>query len=157
MSDSSRCQPCWIFALCVVIAFTGCGGQKKLSKAQSQLAKAQAALDESREELKRANAAFDEREMDMELPPVAQASPLSAAPELLVVEIGQDGRYAVEGEELSGEQLQELLDEAAREDARQGALIRAEEATQFRHVVHVMEMCRRAGIADYRMELRQAE
>ena len=93
--------------------------------------------------------AQQERELKVVLPSASEAGPLTARPKLFVVHISRDGRYRVSGRELDSRQIEALLRQAATHNpSSQSVLIRGHEETPFKHVAHLMGVCRKAGIAD---------
>ena len=91
----------------------------------------------------------EERELDVNLPEVAQAQPLSMTQEL-IVNISRDGRYRVAREEYSEQQLAALLTEAQRANPHQRVFIRGDGESSLRHALRVMGLCNRAGL-DYQI------
>jgi biopolymer transport protein ExbD len=94
----------------------------------------------------------EERELNVVLPEVVQAEPLSMPPQELIVNITESGEYIVAAQTLGEEQLAALLREAARKNpGTQSVLIRGDGNSPLRYGVRVMGLCNRAGITDYRV------
>lgn len=91
----------------------------------------------------------EERELDVILPEVTQAQPLSMTPEL-VINVLRDGTYRVVQAEYRDDQLMALIAEAHRNNPHQSALIRGDGETALKHAVRVMGFCNEVGM-DYRI------
>ena len=91
----------------------------------------------------------EERELDITLPEVTQAQPLSMTPEL-VINVTKDGRFRIVRREYSEPQLQALINESKRNNPHQSVLIRGDGESALKHAVRVMGMCNRADM-DYRI------
>ena len=91
----------------------------------------------------------EERELDITLPEVTQAQPLSMTPEL-VINVTKDGRFRIVRREYSEPQLQALINESKRNNPHQSVLIRGDGESALKHAVRVMGLCNRAGM-DYRI------
>ena len=84
-----------------------------------------------------------ERELDIELPEVVQAQPLSMTPEL-VVNVSRDGKYTIATNEYSETQLVSLIAEAKRNNPHQRVLIRGDGEVPLKFAVRVMSYCNQA-------------
>ena len=82
----------------------------------------------------------EEREVDITLPEVAEAQPLSMTSEI-IVNITEDGRYKVAAKEYSEAQLSLLLQKAKENNPHQRTLIRGDGKSQLKHSTRVMSMC----------------
>ena len=91
----------------------------------------------------------EEKELDIILPEVTQAQPLSMTPEL-VINVLRDGTYRVVQSEYGEDQLMALIHEAHRNNPHQSALIRGDGDTALKHAVRVMGFCNEVGM-DYRI------
>lgn len=91
----------------------------------------------------------EERELDVILPEVTEARPLSMTPEL-VINVLRDGTYRVVQSEYEDDQLMALLREAHRNNPHQSALIRGDGETALKHAIRVMGFCNQVGM-DYRI------
>ena len=91
----------------------------------------------------------EERELDINLPEVTQAQPLSMTPEL-IVNITHDGRFRVVRKELDESQLASVLQEAAKNNPHQSVLIRGDGESNLKYAVRVMGMCNKVRM-DYRI------
>lgn len=91
----------------------------------------------------------EERELDITLPEVAQAQPLSMTPEL-IINVSEEGKYHVVRNEYSEPQLAQLIAESKKNNPHQSALIRGDGESALKFAVRVMGMCNKAGM-DYRI------
>lgn len=97
----------------------------------------------------------EERELDVELPEVAQAQPL-AMTQGLIINIGRDGKFKVVRQEYSEDQLAAIIREAKKNNPHQTALIRGDGESALKHAARVMSLCNRAGM-DYRIAALQQQ
>lgn len=97
----------------------------------------------------------EERELDVELPEVAQAQPL-AMTQGLIINVGRDGKYKVVRQEYNEDQLATIIREAKKNNPHQTALIRGDGESALKHAARVMSLCNRAGM-DYRIAALQQQ
>ncbi len=94
--------------------------------------------------------AQEDRELDVVLPSASEAQPLTEQPRELFVNIDHEGRYFVDGRTVTANEVEGILNRAvANNPASQSVVIRADRRVAFDYVVTVMNLCNRAGIADY--------
>jgi biopolymer transport protein ExbD len=91
----------------------------------------------------------EERELDITLPEVAEAQPLSMTSEI-IVNITDDGKYKVATKEYSEAQLLSLLSQAKKNNPHQTTLIRGDGESDLKFAVRVMGMCNKVQM-DYRI------
>lgn len=92
----------------------------------------------------------EERRLPIELPVATSATPMTQKPREVVVDIDREGNLYAGGEAISADGLEALLRRAvANNPTNQTVVIRADAATSFQPVVSVMDLCNRAGVADY--------
>lgn len=92
--------------------------------------------------------AEEDREMDVELPTASEAKPLIVQPKEIFVNIDQNGDIYVGGQEFDIPQLEEHLDDAARNNpANQSVILRADKRCQLEVVVQVINACNRVGVS----------
>jgi biopolymer transport protein ExbD len=95
--------------------------------------------------------AEDERELKIVLPHASEARPLTTRPQVLFVNVDRQGHYFIAGLELDAAGLEVKLRQAAASNpGRQTVEIRADRGCLWEAVVHVMNLCNKAGIRDYR-------
>ena len=90
----------------------------------------------------------EEREMAVRLPNTTQATMPAVPPRQIVINIRDDGSLVVAGKTYDAAGLSALLAAAAKEQPGGNVLIRADERSTFRHFANVMDLCRKAGIAE---------
>ena len=92
----------------------------------------------------------EERHLEITLPQASEAKPLTVRPQELVVNVTRDGAVSIGTKSLDQNELYTVLQQAwMRNPGRQRVIIRADEETQTRHVVTVMNACNQARIRDY--------
>ena len=94
-----------------------------------------------------------ERELDIDLPEVAQAQPLSMTPEL-IVNISSEGQYKVAAQEYSEVEIAALIAQAKKSNPQQTTLIRGDGDSSLRHAVRVMGFCNKVEMK-YRIAVLQ--
>lgn len=97
---------------------------------------------------------WDESEFAVQVPEVADAAPLTAAPDDLILTIVKPGQVAV-GEavhDLDG--LGVLLREARARFANQGVMVRGEATLAYQDLADVLSVCDAAGIRNVRLPVR---
>jgi biopolymer transport protein ExbD len=88
----------------------------------------------------------EEKQYDVKLPTVADATALTGQPDELVVNVAADGTITVRTEEVSLEDLEAVMRQAHERFAGQAVIIRGDGAGQYQHVMDAMSACRRGGI-----------
>lgn len=94
----------------------------------------------------------EERQLDVVLPPAAQAKPLTAEPKTLTISIDANGKLFLAGNATDAKQLGEMFQAAAQQPI--AVIIRADKNTQFQHVVAMIGLCNQHGIEDYSMAVK---
>jgi len=87
-----------------------------------------------------------ERQYDVSLPTVADAPPLSAMPDEIVVNVSRGGGIVVAGRPRTLQQLETDLRQAQKRFADQVVLVRGDGRVEYQHVMDVLATCRRAKI-----------
>ena len=96
--------------------------------------------------------ADQEREMKVVLPQASEAKPLIAKPQEFFVNIDKHGRMFVSNKPVSQADLDGRLQQlAANNPGRQTVVIRADERSDLKYAVAVMNACNKANIRDYRL------
>ena len=95
------------------------------------------------------------REIPIQLPQSSSAS-IDASNDRLIMAIDAAGNFSLDGEKVSDVEIAELaealrrkLDQAATEKA--SIRLDVDEATDYRFVIKAMDICRRVGISDVRL------
>jgi len=93
--------------------------------------------------------AEEERQMDIQLPSVSHAQPLTAPPDEIVINIYADGRVVMDQSTVSAEELGNLLAEAHSRYKDQSVLIRGDGKGNYQSVMDVLSICQKAEIHNY--------
>ena len=94
--------------------------------------------------------ASEERDLKVVLPDGSEAMPLTVKPREIFVNVDKDGRYFVRSQEVTAEELSNLLVQAALNNpASQSVIIRADKRAAWDFVATAMRLCNQAGIRDY--------
>jgi biopolymer transport protein ExbD len=99
----------------------------------------------------------NERQYDISLPTVSDATALSGQPDEIVVNVQRDGRIMIRTEEKSVEEVEAQLKEARDRFPGQAVIVRGDADVPYRHVMHAMGACRRAGIRSLSLAYRPGE
>jgi biopolymer transport protein ExbD len=91
-----------------------------------------------------------ERDLKVVLPDGSEAMPLTAKPQQIFINIDQNGRYFVRGQEFTAEALSLLLAQAALNNpTSQSVVIRGDRRAAWDSVATAMRLCNQAGLRDY--------
>lgn len=94
--------------------------------------------------------AEEDRELDVVLPTASEARPLTAEPKEMFVGVDNQGRYFVDGSELTLDELdQAILRAATNNPVNQSVIIRADKRVALDYACQVMNLCNRHGVRDY--------
>ena len=96
-----------------------------------------------------------EREIDVQVPQVAEAKPMTSPPQEIVVNIQDDGSVMLHGDPVSLVQLSTTLREARERYEDQSVLIRGDGRAVYQYVADVMSACTEAGIRHLNLGVRQ--
>ena len=97
-----------------------------------------------------------ERKIGLQVPQVSNVEALSAAPERKVVSVYRDGTITLDRQEVSPEQLTEMLRLACHEYADLGVLVRGDADGRLQTVATVLNACKQAGISKMGISVRLA-
>ena len=100
---------------------------------------------------------WDEKEFDVSVPEVADAAPLTAAPDDLTLTIVAPGKVAVGDETLDLDSMARVLKAAHARYAEQGVLIRGDAKLGYQDLADVLSACHAAGIRNVRLPVRPRE
>jgi len=95
--------------------------------------------------------AQEERDARVELPGTAAVRPISAPSRDVVINILQDGALSVQGNPLTGPQLEALVRRAVQDDPGRNFLIRADERSVMKYFAAVARVCRAAGVNELKI------
>jgi biopolymer transport protein ExbD len=98
-----------------------------------------------------------ERDIELELPEVAAASALTAAPKQRVVTVEAEGTIRLDGEPLSLAELTRRLSASRVEYPALSVVIRGDAACAFQHVAASLAACKEAKISDLGITVRVAQ
>ncbi|MFN0199578.1 MAG: ExbD/TolR family protein [Planctomycetaceae bacterium] len=98
-----------------------------------------------------------EQQYELQLPTVAEASPLTNMPDEIVVNVTITGEVFIAGEQKTYEQLEQLLVAAQQNFAGQAVLVRGEGQGPYQNVMRVIEICHRAKIQNVSLANRVSE
>ena len=91
-----------------------------------------------------------ERDLKTRLPDGSEAMPITARPRELFVNIDEHGRYFVRSQQVTREELREILIQAALNNpTSQTVAIRADKRAEWDFVATAMRLCNDAGIHEY--------
>ena len=98
--------------------------------------------------------ASEERDLRVQLPDGSEAMPLTAKPREVFINIDKDGRYFVRAQEMTADELGQLLKQAAANNpTSQSVIIRGDKRAPWDFVATAMRLCNQAGIRDYSASL----
>ncbi len=97
-----------------------------------------------------------EKHIELNVPEVSEAKALTAAPKKRVINVFRDGRIALDGENVTIEQLKEKLQSAKSEYSKVGVIVRGDAVSYFQNVADVLATCHSVEIADLQVAVRVA-
>jgi biopolymer transport protein ExbD len=97
---------------------------------------------------------WDESEFKVTVPEVAEAAPLTAAPDDMVLTVLRPGAVAVDEITYDLGGVTALLRQARERYANQGVMIRAEASLAYQDLADVLSACDIAGIRNVRLPVR---
>ena len=97
-----------------------------------------------------------ERQLELEVPQIAEAGALAAAPERKVINVYSDGRIRLDSEFVSVEELREQLQKARSEYEGLGVIVRGDAEGPLQNVASVLGACKQAGVSDLGISVRLA-
>ncbi|QEG36199.1 ExbD/TolR family protein [Bythopirellula goksoeyrii] len=98
-----------------------------------------------------------ERDIDIELPEVAAAAPLTAAPKQRVVSVQADGQLLLDSEETTLTRLTDSLKVAQQEYPQLSVVIRGDASCAFQHVAAALAACKDANISELGITVKLAQ
>jgi biopolymer transport protein ExbD len=95
----------------------------------------------------------EDRELDIPLPSAANAMPMTAEPQEMIVNIDQSGAIVVNNQVLNSQQFEALLLQSLSDNPLgQSVLIRADRRVSLQTPVSVMDICLKSG-ANYSLSI----
>jgi biopolymer transport protein ExbD len=98
-----------------------------------------------------------ERSIDVQVPQVGKAAALSDPPDRKTINLYRDGRLSLEGQFLTLDELAVRLSNAQANYPDLGVTLRGDADGRFQHIADVLAACRRAGVADLAIAVRNEE
>ena len=98
---------------------------------------------------------WNEQKLDVELPKVETARPLSEAPTEIVLRISQDGAVAYDDDVVSLAEVTDRLRRARENYQDQAVVIRGDGRVVYQRVAEVMSACEAAGIVHLAVSVHQ--
>ena len=89
----------------------------------------------------------EEQELELQLPTVADAMPLTQAPDEITVSVLNDGTIKMKGETLALDELRRRLTTARLNYPDQAVAVRGDAAVRYDRVASVISTCKQAGIS----------
>jgi biopolymer transport protein ExbD len=96
----------------------------------------------------------NERKIDIALPLVGQAAPLTETPDEMVVNVSKEGDISIGSKPVSAEQLRDQLKEAKNRYSAQAVVIRGDMNCIYQQVMTVVDICKQAGIENLQVATR---
>lgn len=88
-----------------------------------------------------------ERELEISLPDSSEAVPLTSEQKTLFVTVTENGQYFLDGEDLTGDQLESKLETARTNNPlKASVVVRGDENARNKHLVVVWDICKRLDI-----------
>jgi biopolymer transport protein ExbD len=100
---------------------------------------------------------WEENEFTVSVPEVAEAAPLTAAPDDLVLTIVTPGKVAVGTTTYDLPALGTLLEKASAAYGDQGVIIRGDASLNYQDLADVLSVCDASGIRNVRLPVRPRE
>ena len=97
-----------------------------------------------------------ERDIELQLPEVAQAAALTAKPQAREVAVHADGRITLDREDVTPQQLTQQLAAARAEYSSLGVVIRGDASCAYRYVADALAACKEAKISELSVSVRMA-
>jgi biopolymer transport protein ExbD len=98
-----------------------------------------------------------EADLDLQLPEVAAAAPMTSAPKQRTVSVKRDGQVVLDGTAVSLEELTSKLSAAQREFPALSVVIRGDAACAFQHIAAALAACKDANIAELGITVKLAQ
>ena len=88
-----------------------------------------------------------ERELDISLPDSSEAVPLTNEQNTLFLTVTSEGRFFLQGESMTADQLESKLEQARTDNPLQTSVVmRGDQDVPYRYPVTVMDICKRLSI-----------
>jgi biopolymer transport protein ExbD len=100
---------------------------------------------------------WDENEFTVKVPEVADAAPLTSAPDDLSLTVLAPNKIALKDKTLDLDTLTQTLVEARKHYADQGVMIRGDSKLSYQDLADVLSACNTAGIRNVKLPVRPRE
>jgi biopolymer transport protein ExbD len=100
---------------------------------------------------------WSEEKLDVAVPQVSYAKPLTQAPDDLAISIALDGSISYNGEPIELRQIAPKLRQAKENFPDQGVIVRGDRRTNYEQVANVISECHGSGINRILLSVQQAE
>ncbi len=97
-----------------------------------------------------------ERDIELQLPEVASAAPMTAAPKQRMVNVHDDGQATLDGQAVTMADLTTQLAGACRDYPQLSVVIRGDAACPFQHVAAALAACKDAHVTELGITVRIA-
>jgi biopolymer transport protein ExbD len=102
--------------------------------------------------------AQDDRELPVKLPSASSALPMTMEPAELVVNVDSQGQYMVQGERMSLERMESVIQKAVADNPiNQLVIIRGDRNVAFQAIVSVMDLCTKLKVPSYKISTENKE
>jgi biopolymer transport protein ExbD len=91
-------------------------------------------------------------QLPLKLPSAASALPMTIDPQVMVVNVNNEGRFFVEGEYLQDESLKSKIQQAVQDNPiNQTIVIRGDRNVPYQSIVTVLDICHAAKVPSYKL------
>lgn len=98
-----------------------------------------------------------EADIELQLPEIAAAAPLTSAPKQRTVSVEHDGSVDLDGDKVSLNELTSCLSAAQREYSQLSVVIRGDAKCDFQHVAAALAACKDANILELGITVKLAQ
>jgi len=95
----------------------------------------------------------DLRALNVKLPKIETAGSNLIKNEL-IISVSKDGLYTVDNQKVSIDKLQKIFSSASLLQKKPTVLVVADEDSALKHVTEVVDLCRKNGLEDFRLQAR---
>ena len=90
----------------------------------------------------------EERDVQVSLPEDSEGTTLSSADKVIVINVRKSGAYVVLNQQVTVEEMKQVLIDSMKEDPDQKILVRADQEALHGYVARAVSMCRHAGVRE---------
>jgi biopolymer transport protein ExbD len=88
----------------------------------------------------------EERDIQVSLPQDTEGTTLSSADKVIVINVRKSGAYVLLDQQVTVEEMKQVLADELKEDPNQKVLIRADQEALHGYVARAVSMCKHAGV-----------